>query len=206
MTQCLNDRQKRGQEMVYLEMKVATAEGNVRICRTIKTYEEDVVRNMEELLAKWDIEENRKGLEDLRKEAIFFDVYRNFYAVAFNYMYSYKDGKKYIRSLTEKEEKREKTFKRHMQVRLKIVCEKMNLPRELMEYRIPADQVEYYMNHLLNEVKEIEEEAKEQGKEQELAFTAEDISFEIYDMKSGELLKIHRIADGKIVEETVACN
>ena len=206
MTQCLNDRQKRGQEKVYLEMKVATAEGNVRLCSTIKTYEEDVVRAMEELLAKWDIEENRKGLEDLRKEDIFFDVYRNFYAVAFNYMYSYKNGKKYTRPLTEKEEKREKTFERYMQVRLKIVCENMNLPRELMEYRISADQVEYYMNRLLNEVKEIEEEAKEQGKEQELAFTAEDIIFEIYDMKSGELMKIHRIADGKIVEETVTCN
>ena len=200
----LNEGQPKSPEKAYFEMKAVTAEGFVRLGCTIETYEEFAVRDMEKLLAIFDIEEERKqkGLENLQWEDIYFDVYKNFYVVAHNYMYSYKDGKKYIRPLTEKEEKTERSFDRYMQVRLKILRGNVNPPRVLLEYEIQADRVEYYMNRFLDEAKEIEEEAKELGQEQELVFVAEDAFFETYDRKTGALLKTHRIVDGKIVEDT----
>lgn len=191
-------------EKVYFIMRDGGGEKPRTVSRAQETYAEFAVRDMEKMLGTFDIDKTRRQWRDenLQKENIYFDVYKNFYVVAHNYMYSYKDGKKYIRPLTEKEEKTERSFDRYMQVRLKMLRGNVNPPRVLMEYEIQENRVEYYMNRFLNEAKEIEEEAKEQGEEQELVFVAEDVFFETYDRKTGALLKRHRIVDGKIVEDT----
>lgn len=196
------DERPKSPERAYFEMKAATADGYIRLSCTEETYEEFAVRDMEKMLGAFDIEAKRKwkGNENIRWEDIYFDVYEKFYIVPYNYMYSYKDGKKYIRPLTENEKGTEKVFERYKEVRLVVLLDEGNSTRTLVEQETQANRVEYHMNCYMKEVEKIIAEKKEQG--EELEYAVEDVFFELYDKKTGALWKTYRIIEDKIVEAT----
>lgn len=199
---CRRAERPKNPKKAYFEMKATTADGTIRLSCTEDTYEEFAVRDMEKMLEAFDIEKERKrkGKENLQWEDIYFDVYEKFYIVPYNYMYSYKDGKKYVRPLTENEKGTEKVFERYKEVRLVVLLDEGNSTRTLVEQETQANRAEYHMNRYKEEVKKIIAETKEKGEEPEHA--EEDVFFELYDKKTGALWKTYRIIEDKIVEDT----
>ncbi len=191
-------------EKVWILMRDASKEGYSQLSCEKETYAEFAVRDMEKMLAEFDMEKHRKwkGNENLRWEDIYFDVYEGYFIVGYGYLYSYKDGKKYIRPLNENENESEKLFERYKKVRLKVLLDTGTSPRVLVEQEIQSYRAEYYMNLYWKEAKRIEEEAKEKGESQEPVPAAENIYFELYDGKTGALWKTYRIVGGKIEEDT----
>lgn len=197
-----SEERPKSPERAYFEMKAATEEGYIRLSCTEETYEEFAVRDMEKMLGAFDIEKERKWKrkENIRWEDIYFDVYKKFYIVPYDYMYSYKDGKKYIRPLTENEKGTEKVFERYKDILLKVLIDDENPPRVLVEQETQANRAVYHMNCYKDEVKKIIAEKREQGEESEHAL--EDVFFQLYDKKTGALWKTYRIKDDKIEEDT----
>lgn len=196
------DERPKSPERAYFEMKAATADGCIRLSCTEETYEEFAVRDMEKMLGAFDIEKERKwkGKENIRWEDIYFDVYEKFYIVPYNYMYSYKDGKKYIRPLTENEKGTEKVFERYKEIRLVVLLDEGHSTRTLVEQETQVNRAEYNMNRYKEEVEKIIAETKEKGEEPE--YVVENVYFELYDKKTGGLWKTYRIIEDEIVEAT----
>lgn len=99
-------------ERAYLVMKDGDKEGYDYIGKAVETYTEFVVRDAERLLAEFDEKKKRGESEykEIQKEKIYFDVYKDKGIYPHIYLYSYKDGKKYARELTEKEKEMEKEW------------------------------------------------------------------------------------------------
>jgi len=195
-----SEERPKSSEKAYIVMRNAAKEGYSRLSCVQETYAEFAVRDMEKMLAEFDMEKHRKwkGNENLRWEDIYFDVYEKYFIVEHGYLYSYKDGKKYIRELTENEKAGEKVFDRYKEVRLVTLLATGNSSRVLAEQEIQANRAEYHMNCYKEEVEKIIEEKKEQREEPE--HVLEDVFFELYDKKTEALWKTYRIVDGKITE------
>ena len=95
-------------ERAYLVMRDSTKENYYYIGNVEETYTEFAVRDMEKLLKEFDEKKQRgeKEYKEVLKENIYIDVYKENSFVPYGYLYSYKDGKKYVRELTEEEKRR----------------------------------------------------------------------------------------------------
>jgi len=105
-----NDKRPKNPEKVYFVMRDGVGEEPRTVSRTQEAYAEFAERDMEKALTELDIELTRRQWrnENLQKENIFFDVYKYGPLWEHGYLYSYKDGKRFIRTLTEEEQERER--------------------------------------------------------------------------------------------------
>ena len=99
-------------ERAYLVMRDSTKEYYYYIGNVEETYTEFAVRDMEKLLKSFDEKKQRgeKEYKEVLKENIYIDVYKEKSFIPHGYLYSYKDGKKYVRELTEEEKENEKEW------------------------------------------------------------------------------------------------
>ena len=99
-------------ERAYLVMRDSTKEYYYYIGNVEETYTEFAVRDMEKLLKEFDERKQRgeREYKEVLKENIYFDVYKEKGFVPYGYLYSYKDGKTYVRELNEKEKEDEKRW------------------------------------------------------------------------------------------------
>lgn len=97
---------------VYIAMRDGSNEEQEMIGYAKESYLEFAERDMKKMLAEFEEEKQQqyRRYKDVQKENIIFDVYKDKGIYPHGYLYSYKDGKNFLRQLTEEEIESEKEW------------------------------------------------------------------------------------------------
>jgi len=187
-------------KMVYLRLMDGGENPPRAMGSAKKVYAEWAEREMEKHLAAvvneidWYRKWNR--WENLSPKNLFFDVCGD--SKGLDYRYSYKDGQRYQRTFSEKEEEKKKELRENMKKVLVKVW--IDSPKSLIlhdEFETPAYTVDYYMIQIRNSALKAQKEEEEEGR----VAKADWVFFETYDAETGKFLKKYKIVGRDIVEE-----
>lgn len=195
---CKENRPKNREQVWYVG--VSEGEEPQKVLFGDRVYAEWADREMERDLAEFRKDKRSQKVfgvtqENLKWKNFRFDVYQD--ENRGRYLYSYKDGKRYIRPLTEEEVKRKEWCEDNCKpVLLKMMNGDCNPPKVHAEYIINEKRAALSICLHMEEVKRAKEKEVAFGTE----FYPEKIFFETCDIETEEHRRTYRIAGDRIEE------
>ena len=184
-----NDERPKNPDKVYFVMRDGGGEKPCTVSSMQEAYAEFAIRDMEKVFESFDIDKTRRSWNNanLQRENIYFDVYKHGPLWEHGYLYSYKDGKKYIRPLTEKEQEEERKWKERTVVMIRGYG-------DIAYPTICTYQVKVYEDEAIGVIEQYLDSLPEDGEYRRERYT--------FEVRTGDDKRhLFRYSDGKVYDD-----